>query len=142
MSNTAGFCKSAKSEFMSAQHNLDSGGAHNFKMALYLTTATVNSDTTVYSATNEVSGGGYTAGGAAVTKGAVSVDTGVGIWTPAANLTWANITANFDAALLYNTSASNKAIAVFTFGSQGLTASGFTLTMPTNNASSALIRLS
>lgn len=112
-------------------------------MALYLTTATYDASTTAYSSTGEVSGTNYTAGGAAVTNGTTATSGTTAYWTPAASVTWSTVTLStaFDAALLYNTTASNKAIAVFTFSSQTVTAGNFTLTMPTNDSSNALIRL-
>ena len=140
MANTAAICTSFKSEVMTATHNLNS---HSLKMALYLASATYNASTTAYSTTGEVSGSGYTAGGAAVTNGTVTTSGTTAYWTPSANVTWTTVTLStaFDAALLYNTSATNKAIAVFTFSSQTVTAGNFTLTMPTNDSSNALIRL-
>ena len=140
MANTAAICTSFKSEVMTATHNLNS---HSLKMALYLASATYNASTTAYSTTGEVSGSGYTAGGAAVTNGTVATSGTTAYWTPSANVTWTTVTLStaFDAALLYNTSATNKAIAVFTFSSQTVTAGNFTLTMPTNDSSNALIRL-
>lgn len=140
MANTAAVCTSFKSEILTATHNLNS---HSLKFALYLASATVNDTTTAYSATGEVSGTNYTAGGAAVTNGTVATSGTTAYWTPSANVTWTTVTLStaFDAALLYNTSATNKAIAVFTFSSQTVTAGNFTLTMPTNNSSTALLRL-
>lgn len=139
MANTAAICTSFKSEVLTATHNLNS---HSLKMALYLASATYNSSTTAYSTTGEVSGTGYTAGGAAVTNGTVATSGTTAYWTPSANITWTTVTLStaFDAALLYNTSATNKAIAVFTFSSQTVTAGNFTLTMPTNDSSNALLR--
>ncbi len=140
MANSAAICTSFKVEVLTKVHNLDSD---SLKMALYLASATYGASTTAYSATGEVSGTGYTAGGAAVTNGTTASSGTTAYWTPAANITWTTVTLStaFDAALLYNTSASNKAIAVFTFSSQTVTAGNFTLTMPTNDSSNALIRL-
>ena len=140
MANTAAICTSFKKEVLTKVHNLDSD---SLKMALYLATATYDASTTAYSATGEVSGTNYTAGGAAVTNGTVATSGTTAYWTPAANVTWSTVTlaTAFDAALLYNTTALNKAIAVFTFSSQTVTAGNFTLTMPTNDSSNALIRL-
>jgi len=103
----------------------------------------------VYSATGEVSGTGYTAGGVAVTMGTVptatnsSTTAGVAFVTPSANITYTTVTlaTAFDAVLIYNSTQSNKAVSVHTFGSQTITAGTFALTMPTNSTSLALIRL-
>jgi len=116
---------------------------------LYLTSATVNASTTVYSATNEVSGTGYTAGGVTVTNATAPTSTnssataGVAYWTPSASITYTTVTLTtaFDTVLLYNFTQSLKAISVHTFGSQTITAGTFTLTMPSNTTSTALLRL-
>lgn len=118
----------------------------SFKLALYLASASRGAGDTVYSTTGELAGtGNYTQGGAAVTNGTdPSVDTTTGIWTPTASVVWAALTSSgaFDAALLYNdTSATDLAVAVFTFGSQSVTAGTFSLTMPANTAAAALIRI-
>jgi len=119
------------------------------KAALYLASATVNASTTAYSASNEVSGTGYTAGGVTVTNATAPTSTnasataGVAYWTPSASITYTTVTlaTAFDAVLLYNSTQSNKAISVHTFGSQTITAGTFTLTMPSNTTTTALIRL-
>jgi hypothetical protein len=120
-----------------------------FKAALYLASATVNRSTTAYSATNEVSGTGYTAGGVTVTNANAPDNSGgtgiVAFWTPSASFAWTAVTLStaFDAVLLYNSSSTgNLAVAVFTFGSQTVTAGNFTLTMPTNDLTTGLIRIS
>jgi len=119
------------------------------KAALYLASATVNASTTAYSASNEVSGTGYVAGGVTVTNATApnstnaSATAGVAYWTPSASITYTTVTlaTAFDAVLLYNSTQSNKAISVHTFGSQTITAGTFTLTMPSNTTTTALIRL-
>ena len=119
------------------------------KAALYLASATVNASTTAYSASNEVSGTGYVAGGVTVTNATAPTSTnasataGVAYWTPSASITYTTVTlaTAFDAVLLYNSTQSNKAISVHTFGSQTITAGTFTLTMPSNTTTTALIRL-
>ena len=123
--------------------------ADTFKAALYYTTATLNASTTAYSATGEVSGTNYSAGGISVTNATAPTATnssstaGVAYWTPSASFTYTNVTITtaFDTVLIYNSTQSNKAVSVHTFGSQTVTAGTFTLTMPTNNTSSALLRL-
>jgi hypothetical protein len=113
-------------------------------MALYLASASLGAGTTAYSGTGEVAGANYTAGGAAVTFGTAPNSSGTTAFvTPSASVSWATVTLStaFDAALLYNDTNSDKAVAVFTFGSQTVTAGTFTLTMPTNDASTGLIRI-
>jgi hypothetical protein len=119
------------------------------KAALYLASATINASTTAYTATGEVTGTNYTAGGVTVTNATgptatnSSTTAGVAYWTPSASITYTNVTLTtaFDAVLLYNSTQSNKSISVHTFGSQTVTAGTFTLTMPSNTTSTALIRL-
>lgn len=116
-----------------------------YKAALYLASASRGAGDTVYSATGEVSGTGYTAGGVAVTTGtAPSLSGTTAIFTPSASIVFTTVTLTtaFDAVLLYNDTSSTKlAVSVHTFGSQTVTAGTFTLTMPTNDASNALIRI-
>ena len=155
MANTQAMTTSFMGELMTATHNFGTapvratGATDSFKAALYLTTATVNASTTAYSASNEVSGTGYSAGGVAVTFGTPptatnsSATAGVAFVTPSASITYTTVTlaTAFDAVLIYNSTQSNKAVSVHTFGSQTITAGTFTLTMPTNDTTNALIRL-
>ena len=164
MANTQSMCTSFLGELMVGQHqfgtatlvsrtSLTAPTTDTFKAALYFASATVNASTTAYSATGEVtntSGTGYTAGGVTVTNATAPVATnssttaGIAYWTPSASFSWTalTVTTAFDALLLYNSTQSNKAVSVHTFGSQTITAGTFTLTMPTNNTTSALLRLS
>jgi len=129
--------------------SLTSPTTDTLKAALYLTTATINAATTVYTVTGEVSGTNYTAGGITVTNATAPTSTntsataGVAYWTPSASFTFTTVTlaTAFDCVLLYNSTQSNKAISVHTFGSQTITAGSFSLTMPANTTSAALIRL-
>lgn len=150
MANTQAMCTSFMQELMTATHNFTTGTGNSFKAALYYTSATVNAATTVYSTTGEVTGTNYTAGGVAVTNGTSPLSTntsataGVAYWTPSASLTYTNVTINsapFNCVLIYNSSASDKAVSVHTFGDQTVTAGTFTLTMPSNTTSTALLRL-
>ena len=120
------------------------------KAALYLASATINASTTVYTTTGEVTGTNYTAGGVTVTNATAPASTntsstaGTAYWTPSASLTYTTVTLStaFDCVLFYNSTQSNKAISVHTFGSQTITAGTFTLTMPANTTAAALLRLS
>jgi hypothetical protein len=153
-------CTSFLSELMLGQHqlgtstivsrgSLTSPTTDTLKAALYLVSATMDAADTVYTATGEVSGTGYTAGGVTVTNATAPTNTntsataGVGYWTPSASIVYTTVTLStaFDAVLIYNSTQSNKAISVHTFGSQTITAGTFTLTMPSNTTSTALIRL-
>lgn len=142
--NVSAVCTSFKSEILQATHNLATAG-DTLKAALYLANQGLGAATTAYSATGEVSGTNYTAGGLAVTNGTSPTTSGVtAYWTPSANVAWTNVTlsASFDCWLLYNSSKSNKAIAVFTFTAQTVSAGNFQITMPTNAATSALLQVS
>jgi hypothetical protein len=150
MANTQAMCTSFKGEILSGIHALGTTviragtGADTLKAALYLASATVNAATTAYSATGEVSGSGYSAGGITVTNATAPTTSGTtGYWTPSASFTYTSVTlaTAFDAVLVYNSTQSNKAISVHTFGSQTITAGNFTLTMPTSDATNALIRI-
>lgn len=154
MANTQSMCTSFLGEVLTATHNFGTAPlraattADTFKAALYLASATVNASTTAYSATNEITGTNYTAGGTTVTNATApsstntSATAGVGYWTPSASFSWSNLTQTtaFDCVLVYNSTQSNKAVSVHTFGSQTITAGTFTLTMPSNTTSTALLR--
>lgn len=150
MSNTQAMCTSFKGELLVGHHNFGTGvtrgstAADAFKAALYLASATYNATTTAYSATGEVSGTNYTAGGVTVTNGNAPATSGTtAYWTPSASFAWTTVTlgTSFDACLLYNSTQSNKAVSVHTFGATTITAGNFTLTMPTNDASTGLVRI-
>jgi hypothetical protein len=156
MANTASLCTSFLGEVLTATHNFGvapiraATTADTFKAALYLTSATIDASTTVYSSTGEVTGTNYTAGGVTVTGATNPASTnssttaGVGFCTPSASITYTTVTLStaFDTMLLYNSTQANKAVAVYTFGSQTITAGNFTLTMPANTTTTALVRLS
>lgn len=153
-------CTSFMQELMVGEHQLGTATlvsrtsltaptTDTLKAALYLASATKDASTTVYNTTGEVSGTGYTAGGVTVTNATAPASTntsttaGTAYWTPSASITYTTVTLTtaFDAVLLYNSTQSNKAISVHTFGSQTITAGTFTLTMPANTTAAALIRL-
>ena len=150
MSNTQAMCTSFKGEILSGIHALGTTvtragtGADTLKAALYLASASIGAGTTAYSVTGEVSGAGYSAGGVTVTNATAPTTSGTtGYWTPSASLTYTTVTLTtaFDCVLIYNSTQSNKAISAHTFGSQTVTAGTFTLTMPTSDATTALIRI-
>ena len=114
------------------------------KAALYLASASRGAGDTVYNSTGEVSGTNYVAGGVTVTNGTEPTNTSTTAhWTPSASIVYTTVTlaTAFDAVLLYNSTQGDKAIAVYTFGSQTITAGTFTLTMPTNDGTTGLLRL-
>jgi hypothetical protein len=155
MANTQAIANSFKSELMLGNHqlgavtltsrtSLTAPTTDTVRAALYFASATYNASTTAYSATGEVgNSGSYSAGGPTVTNATAPTNDGTGAyWTPSANIVVTTFTAAaFDAVLFYNSTQSNKAIAVYTFGSTTITAGTFTLSMPTNNSTTGLLRL-
>jgi hypothetical protein len=155
MANTNGMCTSFKQELLNGSHAFGAQAANSvrtvttkdtFKMALFLASATRGPTDTAYSSTGELAAtGNYTAGGAAITNATAPTTGGTtGYWTPSASVSWAALTSSgsFDAAMLYNTASTGSlAVAVFTFGAQSITAGTFSLTMPTNDSTNALIRI-
>ncbi|CAB4180034.1 hypothetical protein UFOVP1049_3 [uncultured Caudovirales phage] len=128
---------SFKKELYQGIHDLSTD---TIKIALYTGNADLNEDTTVYSATNEVSGTGYTAGGETMTGVAIS-SSGYVAYANWNNVSWtAALTAR--CALIYNASKGNKSVAVLDFGSDKTSTTTFTITMPANTSTTALIRSS
>mgnify|MGYP003123173755 FL=1 len=140
MAITQAVCNSFKQELLQGLHDLD---GNTLKLALYTSSATLDASTTAYSTTNESSGTGYTAGGETVTSVAVSLSGNVA-FVDFADVSFTSATISDAAgALLYNSSVSNKAIAVIDFGStKSVTGGTLTITLPSANASNALIRVS
>jgi hypothetical protein len=133
-------CSSFKQQLFLGEHDLDTD---TIKMALYISAATLDASTTVYSTSNEVSSSGtnYTAGGNTLTGATVSLS-GTTAFVDFADTSWTTATFTARGALVYNASKSNKAIAVLDFGSDKTATNGtFTVQMPANTASDALIRI-
>lgn len=153
MANTQSMAISFKVELLNGIHAFGTSviragtTADSFKAALYLASATTNASNTVYTATGEVSGTGYSAGGVDLTGSPdwiAPTSTGTTAFsTPTANFVYTTVTLStaFDAVMIYNSTQGNKAVSVHTFGSQTVTAGTFTLTMPTNDATTGLIRI-
>lgn len=148
--NTQSLATSFKAELLQGIHNLGVGvvrastSADTLKAALYYVNGSLGAATTVYSATGEVSGTGYTSSGATVTNATAPTTSGTtGYWTPSANLQWTGLTisSSFDACLVFNSTQGNRAIGVLTFPAQTISAGTFTITMPTNGPTSALLQL-
>ena len=127
---------SFKAQLYQGVHNLTTD---TIKIALYTGAATLNQDTAVYTTDNEVTGTGYTAGGVVMT-GVTLNTSGFTAYVNFANVIFnASVTAR--GALIYNASQGNKSVAVLDFGSDK-TSTNFTITMPANTSTSALIRSS
>lgn len=131
-------CNSFKQEVLLGTHDLDTDVV---KLALYTSSATLSASTTAYTSTNEVSGTGYTAGGAIAASGAVTLD-GSTACLDFADVTWTSATITARYGLLYNSSKSNKAIAVIDFGADKTSTNGdFTVVMPAAAAATAIVRI-
>jgi len=127
---------SFKKELYEAIHNLSTDV---LKIALYTASADLNEATTAYSTSEEVTGSGYSAGGVTMTGVTIS-SSGYTAYVDFADVVFnASVTAR--CALIYNSSKANRSVAVLDFGSDK-TSTNFTITMPANNATSALIRSS
>ena len=134
---------SFKVELARGLHNFDLSGGDTFNIALYTSSATMSAATTAYSATNEVAGTGYSAGGAALTRidPASSGTTG---YLDFADVAWVSSTITARGALIYNVTNGNRAVAVLDFGADKSSgpATTFTVLFPTADATSAIIRIS
>lgn len=143
MAISQAICSSFKLEMAEAVHNFTASTGDTFKMALYTNSATIGASTTAYSAVNEVTGTGYTAGGVTLTAITPIID-GTVTCCDFIDATWATVTiSGVRGALIYNSSKSNKAVMVLDFGSdRAAAASNFVVTFPTQDQSNAIIRIS
>ena len=137
MAITQAMCTSFKSEILQEVHQLETD---TIKIALYTSSASLDATTTAYSSSNEVSGTGYTATGVTLTSTAVST-TGTTAHFDADDPTWTSASFTANGALIYNSSNSNKAIAVLAFGGDFTVAGGtFKIVFPAAG-STAIIRI-
>jgi len=139
---------SFKVEALQAIHNFGPTSANTFKIALYTSAANIGAGTTVYTTSGEVSGTGYAAGGNTLTIN-ISPTSGTntaGVATAYisfSNTSWANATFTARGALIYNATQGNKSVAVLDFGSNKTANNDtFTITFPTPDANSAIVRIS
>jgi hypothetical protein len=141
MAISQAMCTSFKKELLEAVHNFKNSGGDTFKIALYTSSASLGAATTAYSATNEISGTGYTAGGNTLTRVDPS-SSGTTGFTDFANTTWSSATITARGALIYNDTDSDKAVAVLDFGADKTSTAGdFTIQFPAADASNAIIRI-
>jgi hypothetical protein len=135
-------CTSFKSELMTATHDFTNGSGNTFKLALYDNSASFTAATTAYTATNEVSGTGYSAGGGTLTN-VTPTTSGTTAFTDFADLTFSSATITARGALIYNdTAAGDPSVVVLDFGSDKSSSAGdFTIVFPTADASDAIIRI-
>ena len=144
MAITQAVANSFKKEVLEGEHKFQFSGGDVFKLAMYVSTATLNSTTTVYADTGEVPDSGqYVAGGGTLVKPnpSTSVASGVAI-VDFNDLSFTGVTITARGALIYNTSSSNKAVAVLNFGADKTATSGtFTIQFPPFTTSAALLRI-
>lgn len=140
MAITQAMSTSFKVQLLNGQQNFS---ANTFKLALYTSSASLDENTTAYTATNEVaSAGNYTAGGNTLTVSVTPTNTGNVAFISFANTSWANATITAAGALIYNNSQSNSAVCVLSFGGDKTSTNGtFAVNFPTADASNAIIRL-
>jgi hypothetical protein len=140
MAITQAMATSFKVQILNGQHNFS---ANTFKLALYTSSATLNENTTAYSATNEVaSTGNYSAGGNTLSVSVTPTNTGNVAFISFSNTSWANATITANGALIYNSNLSNAAVCVLAFGGDKTSTNGtFAVNFPTADASNAIIRL-
>jgi hypothetical protein len=135
-------CTSFKQELMEAVHNFKLSGGSTFKLAMYDNNASFTAATTAYTATDEVSGTGYSAGGGTLTR-VDPTTSGTTAFTDFADLTFSTATVTARGALIYNDSAAgDPSVVVLDFGSDKTSTAGdFTIVFPTADASNAIIRI-
>lgn len=149
MAITQAICSTFKSELLQGVHNFGTNstypspgaGGNTFKLALYTSAATLSSATTAYTTSGETTGTGYTAGGGTLVNVGVSLS-GTTAYLSFDAYTWTSATISAAGALLYNSTQSNKAVAVFSFGGTYSSTNGnFTVTFPSNTSSTAVLIL-
>ncbi len=141
MSITSALCTSFKQEILVGTHNFTASSGNTFKLALYTSSATLNASTTAYTTSNEVSGTGYTAAGAALTS-VTPTTSSTTAFCDFNDLTFSSSTITANGALIYNDTQSDKAVCTLAFGGDKTSTSGdFTIQFPTADASNAIIRI-
>jgi len=139
---------SFKVELLQALHNFGPTTPNVFKIALYTAAATLNADTPIYSSSNEVIGGGYTAGGEILTISVTPASGNNTLGIPTAYIsfasaTWAAASFTTRGALIYNSTNGNRSVAVLDFGADKTVFNDtFQVIFPTATANSAIVRVS
>ena len=142
MAITQALCTSFKQALLDGEMDFSSDTSQTFNIALFTSSATLDATTTAYSATNEVSGTGYIAGGNTLTISANPGTSGTTAFLDFADTTWATATITARGALIYQSGGSNPAVAVLDFGADKTSSAGdFTIQFPTADASNAIIRI-
>ncbi len=134
-------CTSFKKEVLEGLHDFNASGGNVYKLALYTNSASFTAATTVYTATNEVSGTGYSAGGGTLTN-IDPTTSGTTAFIDFADLTFSSATITARGALIYNSTNGNRTVCVLDFGSDKTSTAGdFTIVFPTADASNAIVRI-
>ena len=142
MAITQSLATSFKVDLLSGTMDFTAGTGDTFKMALYTSSATLGPTTTAYSATNEISGTGYTAGGNTLVVSQSPTSGGTTAFISFSNTTWTSASFTCRGALIYNSTDSNKAVAIFDFGSDKTVVAGtFTVSFPVADSTNAVIRI-
>mgnify|MGYP003645110319 CR=1 FL=1 len=135
-------CTSFKAEVAQGLHNFTRSTGNVFKLALYVATANLGADTTVYTTSNEASGTNYTAGGIALTNITPLAASNTGYWS-FDDATFSNVTLTCAGALIYNSTNGNRAVCVLNFGQTiTKTASNLVVTFPPMGATDSVLRIS
>ena len=149
MAITSAICSSFKQELLQGMHSFESTGGSTFKIALFTSSATLNATTTDYSTSNEITndaGSAYSAGGIALTNTGVGL-TSTTAFTDFSDVSWSSASFTANGCMIYNTttdggSSTTDAVCVIAFGGDKTVSSGtFTIQFPTNDSSSAILRL-
>ena len=144
MAISSAICTSFKQEILVGTHNFTATSGDTFKIALYTSSASLGAGTTAFSDTNEISntsGSAYSSGGATLTS-VTPTTSGTTAFCDFADVSFTSASFTANGALIYNSSQSNKAVAVIAFGGDKTVSSGtFTIQFPTADASNAIIRI-
>ena len=138
---TNAIANSFKGQILRAIHNFTASTGNTFKLAMYTTAATLGASTTSFTTSGQVSSSGYTSGGKALVNSGVKVSGAIAI-TNFSNVSFTGVTLSARGALIYNTSATNKAVCVLDFGgTKTATAGTFTVQFPAFTTAAAIIRI-
>ena len=149
MAITSAVCSSFKQELLQGKHSFASSGGDTFKLAMFTSSASLDATTTDYSTSNEItntSGTAYTAGGAALTNTGVGL-TSTTAFTDFSDVSWTSASFTANGCMIYNTTTgtgtgTTDAVCIVAFGGDKTVSSGtFTIQFPTNDATSAILRL-
>jgi len=144
MAISSAICTSFKQEILVGTHNFTASSGDTFKIALYTSSASLGAATTAFSTDNEISntsGSAYSSGGATLTS-VTPTTSGTTAFCDFSDVSFTSASFTANGALIYNSSESNKAVAVIAFGGDKTVSSGtFTIQFPTADASNAIIRI-